>query len=357
SSALSEFDHLRLSGAGEKAARYLLKRDKDSLSGEGYHSELAEKYARILPDIRDEMLQNQLRLRLGEAYRATGQLWEALDCFEIVYKNSSDTDHHHALAGMARAHYDLGQFQSALSYWQQALAKTLDEKDTESEAHVRSGIGWVSYLLGDYDAAIRDFREALRLFRVLGDRRHEGMNMGDMGVVLMALGDMDAAIQLLEQSVDIADLDGSEREAGYKGMYLATAHLLAGEWDAADEVTRITLQYRGAPINKPALLMIHGMILMQLNQADDARHAFQMALQEGETLLNLTPGLYQLRYARGLAYAGLALLNHNPPIDAELELGRAQAICSAAGVLASQARLLNVLKQRDTEGVLAEIVL
>ncbi|MDQ7037523.1 MAG: hypothetical protein Q9P01_22580 [Anaerolineae bacterium] len=67
-----------------------------------------------------------------------------------------------------------------------------------------------------------------------------------------------------------------------------------------------------------------------------------------DKILGVTLGLYRVRYARGLANAGLALLHDEAALgNALLDYGIAAAICRESGIRQAQVQLLDALVTTD----------
>ncbi len=351
--ALSAFQHWVLAQEHDTAAALLLELDRAHLSIWGNYTELADGYAQVIEHGQDAGLQRRALLRSGEALRRVGRLQNAISRFERAYAlASSAADGQHmatALSGLAWAHYDTGQFTDAIRYWENALGIFREIDDRYGEGDSLSGMGWVSYLMGSYDQALNYIREAFTIFGDMGNQLHRiGMNIGDSGMIRAAQGDYDAALNNLEESLSIANVTNSINEKSYKGGYLATVLLLAGQTEAAETAARAAAQH-DAPANRHVVEAVHGVALARMGRTDDAIEAFRRTVSDADQLLRYSPGLYNTRYARALALAGLALLQ-NSPINAALdEYGRAKALCSAEGVLQAQGRLLALLKRDGDE--------
>ncbi|MEO0564430.1 MAG: hypothetical protein AAF125_20165, partial [Chloroflexota bacterium] len=73
-------------------------------------------------------------------------------------------------------------------------------------------------------------------------------------------------------------------------------------------------------------------------------------------ILRFTSGLYQARYAHALALAGLTLLNGEDIVRAVEDYGSAKAMCSTAGVLDMNLRLVDSLDTGDTLDPVRELL-
>jgi tetratricopeptide (TPR) repeat protein len=116
-------------------------------------------------------------------------------------------------------------------------------------------------------------------------------------------------------------------------------------------VAKVAAQY-DVLANRHVVDAVHGVALARLGRAHEAVGAFERAVREAEHLLKYSPGLYNARYARALALAGLALLRGDDLAPVLEAYGWAKALCSTEGVLQAQGRLLALL---DAEEQLAPV--
>jgi tetratricopeptide (TPR) repeat protein len=276
-----------------------------------------------------------------------GRLTQAIELFELglrLAQEASNLQHiASALSSLGWAHYDTGQFEDAIGFWEDALTNFRQVGDRFGEGDLLSGLGWVSYLVGAYDQALTYIEEGFRIFGEIGGQLHRiGVNIGDSGVIRAAQGDYELAIKNLREALAITEVTNSINERSYKGGYLAMALLLAGSPQEAEATARTALQY-DVPANRHVVAALHGIALAQLGRPQDASNAFEKAKESAENLLKYTSRLYTARYARALALAGLGLLRDEPLTAAIEEYQRAKAMCSTAGVIQSNANLLGAL--------------
>jgi DNA-binding winged helix-turn-helix (wHTH) protein/tetratricopeptide (TPR) repeat protein len=351
---LNEFNHLVRAESYSEAAELLLWLDTTHLSQENFHADAADMYSRVVPHLPQSALLRTCLLRHGEAYRRIARLGDAMHAFEAAYQQAQAAKHAAdialALNSMGWAQYDLGHFELALEFWERALSAFRELDNTDGMTDALGGIGWVRYLMGEYDAAISSFDRAENLSAQDGDEQARALNLGDKGVVYIAQERFAEAIATLDEALRISDVVGAGREGSYKGGYLATAYLLNNQLADADDIARLTLASGGALVNEPVLQTLHGVILARMGQKEAAVTAFERAIALADKILGVTLGLYRVRYARGLANAGLALLQDVSALsNALLDYGIAAAICREAGVRHAQVQLLDALAAIDGE--------
>ncbi len=345
--ALSAFHHQVQAGDADTAAQALLALDERYMAIWGNYTELADRYAQVNDLVSDPAIQRRVLLRQGESLRRIGRLQAAIQRYERAYTLASTAgDGQHmatAVSGMAWTHYDTGQFAEAVRYWENALGIFRDIGDRHGEGDSLSGMGWVSYLMGSYGQGLQYLQEAFAIFGEVDNQLHRiGMNVGDSGMIRAAQGNYEAALANLRESLSIAEQTNSLNEKSYKGGYLAMVLLLAERPHDAEAVAADATHYE-VPANQHFAYAVHGIALAQLNRTAEAIAVFEQALTNADRLLNLSPGLYQTRYARALALAGLASLRDDA-IDPVVTAYRdAMSLCDADGVMAAQHRLLGLL--------------
>jgi DNA-binding winged helix-turn-helix (wHTH) protein/tetratricopeptide (TPR) repeat protein len=345
---LAAFNHRLHAGQVEDAAKLLLDLDYEYLSIWGNYAELSESYGRLVDHVADHALHRRVLLRQGEALRRIGKLHEAILRFERVVALAVAADdeqtHAEALGSLGWAYYDTGQFPAAQEQWQSALAIFRENGDLLGEGELLGGMGWVAYLMGDYDEALTNVQQSLHVLGQSGKNRlyRLGVNIGDAGVIRAAQGDTTLALHNLRESLAIAQASNSISEQSYKGGYLATALLQSGEIEEAADTAQTAVQH-DVPANRHFVAAVYGIALARLGRTDDAIAAFEDTLRYADSVLRLTSGLYQARYAHALALAGLTLLRGDDIAEAVEDYRAALAMCSTRGVRENNLRLLESL--------------
>jgi tetratricopeptide (TPR) repeat protein/DNA-binding winged helix-turn-helix (wHTH) protein len=342
-------------GAGEyDAAAGLLLTFDEKLFMWGQYVDLRAMHERLRGNVDASTLKRQHLLRLGEVYRAVGQVRDAIACYEPVLAGGEAAEQGAALSNLGWAYYDLAQFETAIDYWHEALQVFRNNADQNGEGDVLGGLGWVSYLRGDYTVAADYFHQAWNLLIKLRQVYQAGVNLGDLGVVRAAQGQYDEAIRILNESLSFAEKFNAPREKSYKLGYLATALLFKGEVAEAHETAGMAQKF-DVPENNHFIAALYGLTLARLGKRGEAVAAFENAMHYADALLQHTDGLYQVYYARGLAYAGLQLLTNAPLQPAIDDYQRARQLCGETGILENNLRLLDELMQCPGGAVLKPV--
>lgn len=99
---------------------------------------------------------------------------------------------------------DIGQYDEALNYYNQALVIAREVGDRVGEGTSLACIGFVYEAKGQHDQALEYFNQALVITREIGDRAGEGNNLAYIGKVYQAKGQYDQALEYYNQALVIA---------------------------------------------------------------------------------------------------------------------------------------------------------
>ncbi len=260
-----------------------------------------------------------------------------------------------ALGSLASYHRSLGEYQQAIDLLGQALAIARDIGDRQGEGLVLRNLGECHRSLGEYRQAIDLLGQALGIARDIGDRYVEGVALGSLGECQVSLGEYRQAIDLLGQAVAFADATGDIESAVMARAGLARACLQLG-----DPARALLTVAQGAelayPPGKPAMRLLEGLALLELDRAEEGVRAFGDAVAAADALLVFAGSNVDALQARALALSGLAAAGDpGRAAEAGRALARVQAVTSAAGVAADTRRLLGQIARHDRSGILAEV--
>ncbi|AFY37701.1 Tetratricopeptide TPR_1 repeat-containing protein [[Leptolyngbya] sp. PCC 7376] len=145
-----------------------------------------------------------------EGYKLAIANWEMVEPEVLASERPDDIALLYLLLGRA---YDLlGQNQTALKYYEQALPSFRSAGDLLGEARALNFIGLLQDGFGERQEAFRLYAEALALSEQVGDLEMQATVLGNIGSTHNALGDKLKAIEFYDQSVEIV------RELGNKNM-------------------------------------------------------------------------------------------------------------------------------------------
>jgi tetratricopeptide (TPR) repeat protein len=261
-----------------------------------------------------------------------------------------------ALGGLAIAHVKSGQFEQATHYYQQAITCARDINDKRGQSIQLGELGDAYRDMGQYEQGMYFMEQGLAIAREMGSRGIEGDLLASLAKTYVSRRQYDEALDhllpALKIALEIQNLRAKqEREALLAQIYLAMNRLL----EALDALLSPNLQQS---ITQSTLLPItvYGLILMRLEQRDDARIVMQKALKFTNEILIKSPRAWSTAYIRGLILCGLTLLaeqDRNVFLVQALEAyNSARATCSARGIVEDAKRLLEELLKLDRDGVL-----
>jgi hypothetical protein len=169
-------------------------------------------------------------------------------------------------------------------------------------------------------------------------------------------GDAGQALTLLGQAVSIANVTGDIEPAVEARSWLARAHLQLGDAAAALAVTAVERELTYPP-EEPAMNLLEGLALLELNRPGEGARAFNDALVAADGLLVLADRNAAALEVRALALSGLALVEGNSARAAEAAqaFARAREVTRAPGLVADTRRLLAIITAHDHSGLLAAL--
>jgi tetratricopeptide (TPR) repeat protein len=106
-----------------------------------------------------------------------------------------------ALANLGLVHRRLGHFPEAIEYYEQARVVFREIGDRVGEAHAFTFLGVVHELTGRFEEAAAHHGQALILCRELGDRTGEAYALGNLGIVHQRMGQYGRAVDHLNQTL------------------------------------------------------------------------------------------------------------------------------------------------------------
>ena len=200
---LAEFQHSVRGGDNDRALEVLQSIDHDYLSLWGHYTRLIE--------LRSSVLDAPARPQLRAAN----------------------------LAGLAICHQVFGQYETAVGYYQQAIALAREAGDRGMEARYVGDLGRVYRNLGEIDNAASCSQQALDYAVKAGDRRGEGVWSDKLGLAYWNLGRLDEAAEFGMRAVAIAREVGDRRTEAAALSNLALVYQTQGQ-DALAESAMAT---------------------------------------------------------------------------------------------------------------------
>jgi len=355
---LAEFD-LRCDGEDyDTAAAVLLGIDLAYLGKWGLYRQMEEMHERLRGRLKAPHLEAASKLNLGTAYRRTGQVQKAVECYEdalgLMGRMQDRRGEGECLGNLGICYDDLGQTARAIDYQERALALSREVQDRRGEGVALGSLGSHYFNIGQTARAVEYQEQALAISREIGHRDDEARQLGNLAEVLVDDGRYTDAARYAAESVKIAEEINSPKIGNYSNGYLALARLcgqdLAGARVAAEAAARYD-----EPSNNHYVWALLGLI--SLRHGDGAaRAAFAGAVTRAEMLLACSAQNYRALDSKGLALCGLAVCGDVGRAAEAAEAYRtARAINKDAGVVGRVLRLFDTLAGADAAGVLAEV--
>jgi tetratricopeptide (TPR) repeat protein len=174
---------------------------------------------------------------LGLAYWSLGQVETAIGYFKqalaISQKIGNRPGEGVHLGNLGLAHRDLGQVTDAIEYYVQALTISREIEDRHSEGAWLGSLGLAYRDQGQVETAIGYFKQALAISQEIGNRQGEGIWLGNLGTASRHLEKIETAIEYHQQALTISHEIGDRRyEAGWQGN-LGTDYLALRQVDTA----------------------------------------------------------------------------------------------------------------------------
>ncbi len=293
---------------------------------------------------------------LGAIERLSGNLGRAIalyqKAFDLDYKSGNIKEMSYSLANLGYCHLHIGKFLKAHALYRGSLK--MDEKlgEHESGKHWKLiQFGKLHYSLGNFDKATKFLQNGLDLSRQIGDLRWQVNGLSEISNVLILQGRNDDALEQAEAALNLAD---EVKSATLRNLAHKTMALIQLE---NGEIQRAAFQIGMArrhdfPLESHFDALIAGLIQTKAGKRTDAIESYRKAMTMAGSLLKVTPDLWKPRFVQGVAATGLAIHGQEP--DQNLKHARgfishALDTVQAEGIRLSWSRLLNHLKDHDTE--------
>jgi tetratricopeptide (TPR) repeat protein len=226
---------------------------------------------RKLAEEHEVALRVRLSQMLGERYNFAAANYEAqIAQFEVTYLFG-------LLAEFTR------KLPKARSYYEQALALSVETKYREGEAKCRASLGVVQAYLHDFDPAEQNHQQALTLYRELGRVSQIDYRTSESAVLLNLAGRYEEAIEIGESMLAKAEVLGDTRFVAAVAHNLAESYLATGRLREAEEMIEKSLRQEEANPAPDSLRVVgeihlaHGrMVLAEENIKQSIKAAQEM---------------------------------------------------------------------------------
>ena len=215
-------------------------------------------------------------------------LEEALNEFEKLDDKHGEGK---TLANLAWVYYSLGQYQTAIDFYQKAIKiqKKIGDRKLWGEGFSLGGLGLVYYSLGDYRRAINLYEQSLEVARSVSDRQIEAYSMTDLGDAYQAIGEYEKAIEFHQKSIKL----GTRYYEGYPYIGLGKAYTSLGNFQLAIESYGKALEFRDRFGNIRAFNGL-GNVYQKLQQYEISKNYYSQALFLAKTIEDPAGKFYSL---------------------------------------------------------------
>lgn len=256
---------------------------------------MAGFYTTLLSEWLPRIYKSEDRKTRSKAFEQTGKLLYYLGNFQsalsyfdeslIITQQIGDKMGEGAILNNISQIYDIqGEYETALNYLKQSLSISLKIGDKLGEGAVRNNISQVYYVQGDYKTALAYLQQALDIRQQIGDKVGESSTLNNISQIYHAYGDYKAALSYLKQSLALAQYIGDK----------------AGESVALNNISQI---YHAEGDYHTALAYLKGALTIRQQIGDK--------VGEGTTLTNIGNIFYaQGNYEVAQAYLQQSLAIH-----------------------------------------------
>jgi tetratricopeptide (TPR) repeat protein len=212
------------------------------------------------PDLPD------VRIALGDLYRLSGQLEDAILEFEQAREIDPGSDA--APLGLGRVYTETGRYEDAEREFRRAIALQ------PGYWLNYNGLGRLYYQTGDYEAAAANFQ---RMIDLVPDNQTAYTNLG---AALYMLGDYSGATNAWRRNVDV-----SPSKTAYSNLGLAEYY--AGNYVAAADMQRAAIEL--APKDPTAHGYLGNALAELPGQEAESRSSYERAIELSEERLRINP--------------------------------------------------------------------
>ncbi|UBF29001.1 CHAT domain-containing protein [Kovacikia minuta CCNUW1] len=185
--------------------------------------------------------------------------------------------------------YQSGQFEAALTSWQQARRLYQQNRDSQGEGTVLANLGTAYISLERYKEAIATLKIFLPMTRTRSDRRDEAQTLGNLGIAYKALGYYGQALEAHKQAGRIFRAIGDRQGLGQALLNLGNTFEAIGDYDNATIAYQQSLkiaQQTGIRTTEGIALGNLGTIYANFGKYEDAIAAFERSLKIAQSIQN-----------------------------------------------------------------------
>ncbi len=186
-------------------------------------------------------------LELASGYHFQGRHDDALGvgraALELLRSESDSTQIAEAHHQVGLTHWNLVQYDSAVTHLSLAQRVWLALDDREALGRVHNNLGAAHYQWGNYELALGSFLESLQYRREVGSEAGQALALTNVGLTYHDWGQYDRAGTALEDAIELADRAGYLFGQAYARLNLGELRLTQGELDEAEALFAESTRY------------------------------------------------------------------------------------------------------------------
>ena len=181
--------------------------------------------------------EHRTQMKLGHAYRNSGNLKEALECYKScleIAKEEGNKEHEvNACCEIGNTYHSLGDLETALDYHNQSLVGARSLENKPCEARVCFNLGNDYRDMGNFEHAVKYYKQSQSIAQEIGDRDAEGTACSALGNIYFRVSKFDKAIEYHKLSLDTAKENGNKEGEGRAYCNLGIACRNKGDFKQA----------------------------------------------------------------------------------------------------------------------------
>jgi diguanylate cyclase (GGDEF)-like protein len=180
---------------------------------------------------------------MGESQYRLGQYLEARANLSTLLLLEPDKGlEAKAFALMGHVHRMLGEYRTAIQYYNQALELAHTQGDKNREITALNGLAGTYFSLFDYQGAAELYLQSLGLAQSLGNLDAEGAALGNLGAVYLEQGELTRAQELFQKGLEICVRVGSQQREAVVRNNLGLTFYRLGSYQSSLEYSQQALE-------------------------------------------------------------------------------------------------------------------
>jgi tetratricopeptide (TPR) repeat protein len=275
--------------------------------------EYYEQSLGICRDIGNRRTEGGILSNLAIASMVLGRHEEAIDYLQrgLVISRAIGNQRSEGvqLGNLANSYLQLGMVEDAIDYYSQALAIARQINNQRSEGIHLNNLGIAYLQLGQTDTAITHFSQSLKIAKQVNNQRGESAAYDELSTAYLTLGRIEEAIEYGKAAVEISQTIGATAIECEQRATLGWAYLADDKVKEACDVLTVAVEMDEPAVMRPLVALGAAYLRSpESSDVDNAKAAFEKAVQRAQDMIHTTPDNFDAWYTLGLAQAGLYVL-------------------------------------------------